>query len=99
MEVGTMGFFMVSNQLPWLRGNRQLTENKNLSLSVQSPAKPAILQPGIGKKTNKAPSVRVIVICSDYRLLRQDSNKGVDPASTLDEDESTLHSINFMAWS
>jgi len=47
-------------------------------LWVQSSAMPAIIQPQI----NKAPYVRVIVICSDHRLLWQDSYKGVNPALT-----------------
>jgi len=37
------------------------------------------------KKINKALSVRVLVICSDPRLLWQDSYKGVGRASTLPE--------------
>jgi len=52
---------------------------------------PAIFQPRIAKKINKAPSVRVIVICSDHRLLWQDSYKGVDRALT--PDDSILHKI------
>jgi len=52
---------------------------------------PAIFQPRTAKKINKAPSVRVIVICSDHRLLWRDSYKGVD--RTLTSDESILHKI------
>jgi len=46
---------------------------------------PAILHPQI------ALSVRVIVICSDHKLLWRDSYKGVGYASTLPE--SILHKI------
>jgi len=35
---------------PWLRGQRHLTEHKNLRLLVQSAAMPANFQPGIAKK-------------------------------------------------
>jgi len=52
---------------------------------------PAIFQPQIAKKINKAPSVWVIVICSGHRLLWRDSYKDVDPALT--SDESILHNI------
>jgi len=52
---------------------------------------PAIFQLRIAKKINQAPSVRVIVICSDHRLLWRDSYKGVDRALT--PDESILHKI------
>jgi len=45
----------------------------------------------IPKKINKAPSVRVIVICSDHRPLWRDSDKGTDHASILSE--SALHYI------
>jgi len=50
---------------------------------------PAIFQPRIAKKIKQASSVRVIVICSDHRLLWRDSYKGVDHALT--PDESILH--------
>jgi len=43
------------------------------------------------KKINKAPSVGVIVICSDHRLLWRDSDKDVDQKSTLPE--SIVHKI------
>jgi len=79
--------------LPWLRGHRHLTENKDLKgcgFNPQQPM-PAIFQPWIAKKINQAPSVRVIVICSDHRLLWRDSYKGVDRALT--PDESILHKI------
>jgi len=52
---------------------------------------PAIFQPRIAKKINKALSVRVIVICSGHKLLWPDSYKGVGRASTLTE--SILHKI------
>jgi len=52
---------------------------------------PAIFQPQIAKKINKAPSVRVIVICSDHRLLWRDSYKGVGGSST--SPDSILHKI------
>jgi len=78
--------------LPWLRGHRHLTKNKDLRLWVQTPAAHASnFQPQIAKKINKAPSVSVIVICSDHRFLWQDSFKGVDRASTLVD--SILHKI------
>jgi len=50
-------------------------------------------------KKNKALSVRVIVICSDHKLLRWDSYRGVGRAST--SPESILHKIIiiFMVWS
>jgi len=50
---------------------------------------PAIFQPQIAKKINKALSVRVIVICCDHKLLRRDFDKGVGGASTLHEPNST----------
>jgi len=46
---------------------------------------PAIFQPQIEKILTKTPLVRVIVICSDYRLLRPVSNEGVDRALTSPE--------------
>jgi len=46
---------------------------------------PEIFYPRIAKKINMALSVRVIVICSDHRFLRQDSYKGVGHVSTLPE--------------
>jgi len=52
---------------------------------------PAIFQPRIAEKINKAPSVSVIVICSDRELLWQDSYKGVGRVPTLPE--SILHKI------
>jgi len=52
---------------------------------------PAIFQPRIAKKINYAPSVRVILICCDHKLLWRDSCKCVDHALTLDE--STLHKV------
>jgi len=61
-------------------------------LSVQSPAVHASNFSTLDwKKINKTFSVRVIVICSDHRLLWQDSGKGVDYALTLLE--SILHKI------
>jgi len=47
------------------------------------------------KKINQAPSVRVIVICSDHRLLWRDSYKGVECALT--PDESILHKVIIIA--
>jgi len=47
--------------------------------------------PGLQKKINKAFSVRVIVICSDHKLLWRDSYKGIGHASTLPE--PILHKI------
>jgi len=38
---------------------------------------PTIFQPRIAKKINKVLSVRVIVICSDHKLLWQGSHEGV----------------------
>jgi len=66
---------------------RHLTENKDLKRCGFNPQQPmrTILQPRIAKKINYAPSVRVIVICSDHRLLWRDSYKDVDPALTSDE--------------
>jgi len=55
---------------------------------------PAIFQTWIAKKINKAHSVRVIVICSDQRLLWRDSYKDVD--NGLTSDESKLHKIIMM---
>jgi len=52
---------------------------------------PAIFQPRIAKKINKALSVRVILICSGHKHLSQDSYKGVGHASTLLE--CILHKI------
>jgi len=52
---------------------------------------PAIFQPRIAKKINKALSDREIVICSGHKLLWRDSDKGVGCASTLPE--SILHKI------
>jgi len=52
--------------------------------------------PGLQKKLNKALSVRVIIICSDHRLLWQDSYKDVDPALTLEE--SILHKMIIMIY-
>jgi len=52
---------------------------------------PGIIQPQFAKKINEALSVRVIVICSDHKLLWRDSYKGVGCASTLPE--SILHKI------
>jgi len=52
---------------------------------------PAIFQPQIAKRINKTPSVRVIVIFSDHKLLWRDSFKDVDFALT--SDESILHKI------
>jgi len=51
----------------------------------------AIFQPRIANKINKAPSVRVLVICNDHRLLCRDSYKCVD--HTLTPDGSRLHKI------
>jgi len=62
----------------WLRGHRQLTEN------------PSNFSTPDCKKINWAPSVRVIVICSDHKLLWLDSYKGVYHALTI-PDESKLH--------
>jgi len=50
-----------------------------------------MIGPKIAKKINRAPTVRVIVISSDHKLLWQDSNKGVGSAST--SPESTLHKM------
>jgi len=50
---------------------------------------PAIFQRQITKKNQ--PSLRVMVICYDHRLLQRDSYKGVGCASTLPE--SILHKI------
>jgi len=50
---------------------------------------PAIFQPRIAK--NKSLSVRVIVICSDHKLLWCDSHKGV--GHTSPSPESILHKI------
>jgi len=48
---------------PWLRGHKHLTGNEDLRLWVQSPAAHTSNFPTPdGRKTNKAPSVRVIVI-------------------------------------
>jgi len=57
------------------------------------PSRPCqqFFNPGLQKKINKALSVRVIVICSDHRVLWRDSCKGVDRA--LKPDESILHKI------
>jgi len=52
---------------------------------------PAIFQPRIAKKINKALSVRVLVICSGYKLLWRDFYKGVGRASI--SPESKLHKI------
>jgi len=51
--------------LPWLSGQRHLTRNQDLSLWVQYPAMPEIFLTPDWKKINNAPSVRLIVICSD----------------------------------
>jgi len=51
----------------------------------------AIFQCQIAKKSMKAPSVRVIVICGNHRLPWQDSDKGVDNVST--SPESIPHQI------
>jgi len=76
----------------WLRGHRHLTENKDLRLWVQSPAIHASNFSTLDcKKSTKALSVRVIVICSDHKLLWRDSYKGVGHASKLPE--SILHKI------
>jgi len=59
---------------------------------VQTPAITAIFHPEIAKTiSRKALSVRVILICSGHRLLRRDSDKGFDYAST--SPESLLHQI------
>jgi len=62
-------------------------------LSVQSPAAHAgnFLTQDC-KKINKALSVGVILICSDHKLLWQDSFKVVDGASMLPE-STILHRI------
>jgi len=52
---------------------------------------PEIFQPPIEKKISKAPSVRIIVIYSDHRLLWWDSDKGFDLAIT--SPEPILHQI------
>jgi len=52
---------------------------------------PAIFQPQMANKFNNTSSITVIVICSDHRLLRQDSYKGLDCALT--SIESILHKI------
>jgi len=73
---------------PWLRGHRHLTENLDLRLWVQNPAAKAnISSTPDWKKINKGPSVRVIVVCSDHRLLWWDSYNDVDCAVTSDESQ------------
>jgi len=68
------------------------TENIDLRLWVQSPAAHANnFSTPCCKKINNVSSVRVIVICSDHKLLWQDSYKGVDRALT--PNESILHKI------
>jgi len=64
---------------------------KSLGLVGSSPANPKKFQHQIAKKINMAPSVRVIIICSDKDLLWPDSDKDTDHASTLPE--SILHQI------
>jgi len=53
---------------PWLRGLRHLTENQDLRLWVQSLAHVRNVSTPDCKIINKAPSARVIVICSDHTL-------------------------------
>jgi len=55
---------------------------------------PAIFKPRFAKKINKALSVRVMVICSDHKLLWRDSQKGIGRASTLPE--AVLHKITII---
>jgi len=69
----------------WLR-----TKIKGCRFNPQQPI-PAIFQPRIAKKINKALSIRVRVICCVHRLLLQDSYRCVGCASTLPE--PMLHKI------
>jgi len=54
---------------------------------------PRVFQPQIAKKNN-ATSVRIIVVCSDPRLLWEDSDKVVDLALT--SPEPLLHQIGII---
>jgi len=72
----------------WLR-----TKIKGCGFNPRPPL-PAIFQPRIAKKINKALSVRVIVICSDHKFLWRHSYKGVDRTST--SPGSILHKIIIM---
>jgi len=67
-------------------GQRDLTENNDLRQPML-----AIFSTPNCKKINEAPSVRIIVIWSDHRLLWRDSDKDVDCALTLPE--SIMHKI------
>jgi len=68
-----------------LRGHKHLVENEDLRLWVQSPASTSNFSSQDWKNINKAPSIRVIIICSDHGLLWRDSYKGIDGALTLPE--------------
>jgi len=46
--------------------------------SIPSSLSQEFFNPGLQKRNNMAPSVRIIVICSTHRLLWRDSYKGVD---------------------
>jgi len=52
---------------------------------------PTIFNPRWQKELTMVSSVRVIIVCSDHRLLWRDSFKGVDHALT--SDESVPHKI------
>jgi len=56
----------------------------------------AIFQPRIAKKSTRAPSVRVIVLCRDHRLLWRDSYKGKGVDCALTPDEPILHKITII---
>jgi len=64
---------------------------------VQYAAKPAIFQLRIARKINEAPSVAVIVICSDPILLWRDSPEVADHASTPPETLLPLYCLFFVA--
>jgi len=87
-------------QSSWLRGHRHLSEVWDVRLWVQSLALRAssFLTPDC-KKINKAPSVRVIVICSEHRLLWRDSYQGVGHTSTSpDSILNKIIVISFCTW-
>jgi len=61
-------------------------EQRSKGLLFLSPAAHASIFSTLDcKKINQAPSVRVIVICSEHKFLWLDSYKDVDPALTSDE--------------
>jgi len=66
-----------------LRGHRHLTENHDLRSWDKSPGHAGNFSTPDCKKIIKAPSVRVMVICSDQNFY--DSDKGVDRALTSNE--------------